>query len=88
MAQVRSIMTSRNLPLKKLPGSGEWMFLRGTVSFEDAMYQYTELMYDFKYNGGIRPSIDFGKNKIMIGYGYSESPNIEFKWGNHDEVAF
>lgn len=84
MAQVRSIMTSRNLPLKKLPSSGEWMYLRGAPTLADAMYEYEKLVYDYEFNCGVKPSIDFGKNKIMIGYGYRETPEVHYKFGKQD----
>lgn len=87
MAQVRSIMTSRNLPLKKLPSSGEWMYLRGAPTLKDAMYEYEKLVYDWRYNNGVKPSLDSGKNKLMIGYGYREQPEVIFQFGS-EAVGF
>ena len=81
IAQVRSITTSRNLPLKKLPSSGEWMYVRGAPNLKDAMYEYEKLMYDHEFNGGLRPSVDYGENIIKVGVGYRESPDVKFDFG-------
>lgn len=83
---VRSIMTSRNLPLKKLPTSGEWFYLRGAENLKDAMYAYEQLYHDFKYNGGVEPSIDFGKRCIMVGTGYKDKIEIDFHIGSRKDV--
>jgi hypothetical protein len=82
LSGVKTIMTSRNLKLKKSPFT-DWMFYAANQSFEAAMLQYEQLMYEHKYNGGMRPSIEFGKNRVLIGTGYSDSPDVDFSWENN-----
>lgn len=83
LANVKSIQTSRNLKLAKSPPT-DWMFIRTATDLQDAMYEYERMMYDHLYGTATRPSYNFGKNKIMIGSGYDESPDVAFKFGRQD----
>jgi hypothetical protein len=84
-AGVKTLMTSRNLKLAPAPYT-DWMYVRGTPSFQDAMYEYERLMYEHIYNGALRPSVKFGKNKVMIGMGYEDSPDVHFAFGQQEDV--
>jgi hypothetical protein len=75
---VRSVMTSRNIKLQMPPNDADWYFLRPAATLADAMTEYERLVFDAQYNGGIKPSIEWGKNRVMIGAGYRDIVNVDF----------
>lgn len=69
-AQCKAITTSRNLQLHSQ--TNEWRFVRAAASLTDAMSEYEVIRDCAKWNSEPIPSIHYGANSIICGYGISD----------------